>query len=317
MPYFERPMLATLTESYFSDKEWIFERKFDGVRGLLFKDGKEVFLKSRNNNYMDMSYPEIITAGKKLKVDQIILDGEIVAFEGSHTSFQKLQLRIGITKSEKIALINLPIYMYIFDILYLDGHDLTQLPLEDRKCILKACIKYIDPLRYTEHKDTNGIEFYKQACAKGWEGLIAKKRDSIYVHKRSKAWLKFKCVSEQEFVIAGYTDPQRSRIGFGALLLGYYKNNKFHYAGKVGTGFDDAFLTEFSQKLKRFKIKKNPFTSHDVPKDVYFVKPVFVAQIGFEEWTKDGKLRHPRFLGLRTDKKPKEVEKEIAKSKKK
>lgn len=311
MPTFEKPMLATLTKDYFSDKDWIFERKFDGERCFIFKNHNKVFLKSRNNKSLDASYPEIVTAAKKLKVDQIILDGEVVAFKGKVTSFQRLQPRLGLKNAKKALATNVHIYIYIFDILYLDGYELLKLPLEKRKSILKACIQFKDPLRYTIHTNTKGKEFFKKACKKDWEGLIAKERHSTYVHVRSKNWLKFKCVANQELVVAGYTDPEKSRIGFGSLLLGYYKNGKLIFAGKVGTGFSDSFLKEFSTQLKKIEIKKNPFHSSEmVSKEVHFVKPHFVAEIGFEEWTKDSKLRQPRFLGLRYDKDPKDVVKE-------
>ncbi|MGB8367641.1 MAG: non-homologous end-joining DNA ligase [Candidatus Babeliales bacterium] len=314
MPTFKQPMLATLTKDYFSNKDWIFERKFDGIRCLIFKNKNKVILKSRNNKLLDKSFPEILEAAKKLAVDQIILDGEVVAFKGKVTSFEKLQSRSGVGSKEKALATGTTIYIYVFDVLYLDNYSLVNLPLENRKSILKYCIKFKDPLRYTIHKNAKGKEFFKEACKKGWEGLIAKKRDSKYVPVRSKNWLKFKCVANQELVIGGYTKPQKSRIGFGALLMGYYKNDVFHYAGKVGTRFSDSFLKEFSKKLKKTTIKKNPFSSKEMEdEDVNFVKPHYVAEIGFEEWTRDNKLRQARFLGLRYDKAAKKVVKEEAK----
>ncbi len=314
MPAFEEPMLATLTKEYFNNKDWIFERKFDGIRCLIFKNKGKTVLKSRNNKRLDNSFPEIAAAAKKLKVDQIILDGEVVAFKGKVTSFEKLQSRSGVASKEKALATGTTIYIYIFDILYLDNYSLLDLPLEKRKSILKHCIKFKDPLRYTIHKNTQGKDFFKIACKKGWEGLIAKKRDSKYVHMRSRNWLKFKCVANQELVIGGYTEPQGARIGFGALLMGYYENGKFHYAGKVGTGFSDSFLKELSKKLKKITIKKNPFSSKEMEgKDVNFVKPHYVAEVGFEEWTRDNKLRQARFLGLRYDKSARKVVREKAK----
>lgn len=315
-PVFEKPMLATLTKDYFSDPQWIFERKLDGVRCFIYKNKDNVFLKSRNDKILDASYPELITAAKKMKVDQIILDGEVVAFDGEVTSFEKLQPRLGVTSAEKARATNVKIYIYVFDILYLDGYELLKVPLEHRKYILKNCIEFKDPIRYTIHKNTKGLEYFNQVCPKGWEGLLAKKRDSVYEHKRSKNWLKFKCVANQELVIGGYTEPQKSRIGFGSLLLGYYHNDELHYAGKVGTGFSDQFLDDFSKKLQKITIKKNPFSSKSMEsKNVHFVKPIYVAEIGFEEWTKDNKLRQPRFQGMRYDKDPKDVVKETAKEK--
>lgn len=314
IPLFEKPMLATLTKDYFDDKNWIFERKFDGERCLIIKDGNSVTLKSRNNKPLNDTYPELVEATKKLAVKSVILDGEVVAFEGKRTSFQKLQQRLGISNAQEAKKKNIKIYIYIFDLLYIDGYQITDLPLESRKAILKANIQFEDPLRYTIHKNEIGKEYFKQACHKHWEGLIAKKRNSKYVHIRSKNWLKFKCVANQELVIGGYTEPENSRHGFGALLLGYYKGTKLHYAGKVGTGFSDDFLKEFSKALEKITIQKNPFTSKNVErKDVHFVEPHYVAEIGFEEWTKDNKLRQARFLGLRTDKSAKDVVQEKAK----
>ncbi len=314
MPSFEKPMLATLTKNYFSDKNWIFERKFDGERCFIYKDHDTVFLKSRNNKKLDASYPELIDSAKKFKVNQIILDGEVVTFEGKLTSFAKLQPRLGLKNPEQALETGVTIYMYVFDILYLDGYELLDLPLENRKSILKNCIKFEGPIRYTTHKNTYGLEYFKQVCPLGWEGIMAKKRDSNYVHIRSPNWLKFKCIQDQELVIGGYTEPKQSRIGFGSLLLGYYKEGKLIYAGKVGTGFSDDFLKKFSKELKKIEITKNCFSSKSMEgDDVHFVKPKYVAAIGFENWTKDNKLRQPRFQGLRYDKNAKDVVKEVPK----
>lgn len=313
MPTFQEPMLATLTKNYFSHESWIYERKLDGVRCLLFKNKNRSFLKSRNDKKLDATYPELMQAAQHLKVDQVILDGEIVTFKDAISSFEKLQPRIGVKNPSPALMKKVKIYFYVFDILYLDGYDLTKLPLEHRKSILKKVISFKGPLRYVIHKNTQGERFFKEACAKGWEGIIAKERTSAYVHMRSPNWLKFKCVKEQELVIGGYTQPRGSRVGFGSLLLGYYEKGKLRYAGKVGTGFNNEFLKKFSKKLQRIAIKKNPFTPHEDIKDAHFVKPLLVAEIGFEEWTKDSKLRQPRFLGVRDDKNPKNVIKETPK----
>lgn len=309
MPSFEKPMLATLTKNYFDDKDWIYERKFDGERCLIYKDYDKVFLKSRNDKSLDATYPELIDAAKKFKVNQIILDGEVVAFKDGNTSFERLQKRLGLKSAKKAFETGVKVYIYLFDILYLDGYELVDLTLESRKKILKKIIKFKDPIRYTIHKNKKGVELFHSVCKKKWEGLIAKNRFSSYVHKRSLNWLKFKCVANQELVIGGYTDPQRSRIGFGSLLLGYYKDKKLIYAGKVGTGFNEDFLNNFLDKLKKIEIKKNPFEKKSIKesKNMHFVKPIYVAEIGFEEWTKDNKLRQPRFQGLRYDKAAEDV----------
>lgn len=313
MPSFEKPMLATLTDDYFSDKNWIYEHKLDGVRCLLFKSGHTLFVKSRNNTRMSTTYPEIITAAKELAVDQIIVDGEIVSSSrGTASSFSVLQARIGIKNPIPELIKKIKIQFYVFDIIYLDGYDLTRLPLLIRKNILKQIRVLKLPLRYLAHKREKGQAYFKYACHKGWEGVIAKDINSIYEHARSRRWLKFKCVQEQELVICGYTDPEGSRIGFGALLVGYYQGKKLYYAGKVGTGYSDAFLREFSKKLRALEIAHHRFANPEVVAvaNAHFVKPYYVGEFGFAEWTRDNKLRHGRFLGLRDDKKAQDVVRE-------
>lgn len=310
MPSFIQPMLATLTDERFSDPEWIFERKLDGERCLLFKKGKKITLKSRNDKILNESYPEIVAAIQRLDLPDCIMDGEIVAFDKKITSFSLLQGRFG-TSAAKAQLSKIPVYYYVFDIMYCDGYLLTHLPLLTRKTILKNLIPPRSLIRYVTHKNEKGQALFKKACADKWEGLIAKKKDSTYVSKRSSNWLKFKCSNEQELVIGGYTAPGGSRLNFGALLLGYYKNGKLHYAGKVGTGFNTEILNDLGKKLEKLKTKKNPFVNYDIStKDVYWVKPILVCEVQFTEWTSDNKLRHPSYLGLRRDKDAREVKKE-------
>jgi bifunctional non-homologous end joining protein LigD len=196
-------------------------------------------------------------------------------------------------------------------LLHLDGYDTRQLPLYSRKTLPRKAINYKDPLRFTEHRETEGEAYYREACRKGWEGIIAKNGESIYVSRRARDWLKFKCTKEQELVIVGYTNAQGHRIGFGALLVGYYKDGRLVYAGKVGTGFDEEFLRRLSKQLAQLETKRNPFAAGDPPsRGVHWVRSKLVGQIGFTEWTPEGKLRHPRFLGLRFDKSAKEVVRE-------
>lgn len=312
MPTFIKPMLATLTDERFSDPDWIFERKLDGERCLLFKKGKTITLKSRNDKILNHSYPEIIAALHGLDLPDCILDGEIVALSKKATNFSLLAQRFGVT-SLKPELLKMKICYYIFDILYCDGYLVTHLPLLTRKNILKSIIPLGKTISYVTHKKEHGESYFKQACKNKWEGLIAKKSDSIYVSKRSPNWLKFKCSNEQELVIGGYTSPGGSRLNFGALLLGYYENNKLHYAGKVGTGFNEEILHDLGTRLKKLETKKNPFINFDVSmKDVHWVKPVLVCEVQFTEWTSGNKLRHPSYLGLRRDKKAKEVRQEKA-----
>ncbi|NIP42287.1 MAG: ATP-dependent DNA ligase [candidate division Zixibacteria bacterium] len=303
-------MLATLTHDYFSDENWIYERKLDGERCLCFKNGKKVELKSRNKRVLNDTYPELVKELEKQDTGNFIADGEIVAFEGDVTSFSKLQNRMHSSESSGR---DVAVYYYLFDLLHVGGYDMTKLELRYRKAILKKALEFSNKLRFTAHRNEEGKKYHQEACKKGWEGVIAKAADSTYAHSRSKNWLKFKCVNQQEFVIGGFTDPQGQRSGFGALLIGYYKDGDFHYAGKVGTGYDDEMLEKLGKKLKDIERKSNPFEEDVKEKGAHWVKPKLVGEVGFTEWTSDGKLRHPRFLGLRRDKKAKNVEREKAK----
>lgn len=305
-------MAAMLTKKYFSDQSWIYECKFDGERIIAYKNGADVTLLTRNKINVNDTYPELVAALKKQKIKSFIIDGEVVAFKHGITSFEKLSERMRLKDPERVKESDVKVFYYLFDILYFDGYQITKLPLIKRKTILKNALTFTNPLRYTEHKAGHGIDYYHQACKIGWEGIMAKDASSSYVSKRSRDWLKFKCVQVQEFVIAGYTEPQGERDGFGALLLGYYDGKILKFAGKVGTGFDDALLQELGKQLQKIEQKKCPFGADDsLPKrKMVWVKPKLVAQIGFEEWTKYGKLRQPRFLGLREDKEAKDVVRE-------
>ncbi|HVP89922.1 MAG TPA: non-homologous end-joining DNA ligase [Terriglobales bacterium] len=304
-------MLATLTSRRFSDKEWVFERKLDGERCLAFRHGARLRLLSRNEKPLNGSYPELVAALSHQKAGDFVVDGEIVAFQGDLTSFGLLQQRMQIADPDKARASGVAVFYYLFDLLYLDGHETTRLGLRERKTLLKQAIRFRDPLRFSLHRDTRGEAYYKEACQKGWEGLIAKRAESRYVSGRSADWLKFKCVNQQEFVIGGYTDPQGKRVGFGALLLGYYKGGQLKYAGKVGTGYDGETLRRLHQQLARLERGTSPFADKDVPqRNVHWVTPALVGEAAFAEWTRGDKLRHPRFLGLRRDKEPGEVVRE-------
>jgi bifunctional non-homologous end joining protein LigD len=303
MPAWVEPMLATLTDRRFSDPRWIFEDKLDGERCLAFKQGRSVRLLSRNKQSLNNTYPEVADALQAAGPHDAIVDGEIVAFDGKRTSFAKLQGRIGIKDPDEARRSGIAVFYYVFDVMYVDGHDLTGVGLIDRKNALRRALTFRSPVRFLTHRDTEGEALYREACQQGLEGLIAKRRDSEYVHGRSPDWLKFKCINEQEMVIGGFTDPAGSRVGLGALLIGYYERGKLRYAGKVGTGFDTQTLLRLHRRLAAREVKRSPFTVDEVKeKGAHWVRPDLVAQIGFTEWTHDGKLRHPRFLGLRTDK---------------
>jgi len=278
-------MAATLTQQRFSGPEWIFQRKFDGIRMLAFKNGSDVKLYSRNR--LPQHRPAVAEAIAKLPAHDVILDGEAAWDEASKVGY------------------------HVFDILWLDGRDTRGLELRDRKRLLRAAIAFRTPLRYTEHRVGDGEKFYRQACRSGWEGLIAKRAGSPYVPRRSPDWLKFKCVAEQEFVIGGWTDPEGSRTGFGALLVGYYEDGALVYAGKVGTGFDESTLRSLATRLRRLRRSRSPFArGNPRAAGAHWVEPRLVAEVGFTEWTRTGKLRHPRFLGLRLDKAARDVVRE-------
>lgn len=309
-PDWEEPMLATLTNDYFDDENWIYERKLDGVRCLIYRSGDDISLKSRNKNSLNNTYPELVEALEG-QSGSFVADGEIVAFDGDVTSFSRLQNRINIDSPEKARSSDIKVYLYLFDLLYFEDCDTTKLKLRSRKKLLKNAFTWDDPVRYTPHRNETGKSYFKEACEKGWEGIIAKDGRAAYKHTRSKKWLKFKCTMRQEFVIGGFTDPQGQRIGFGALLLGFYQNNSLQYAGQVGTGFDDDLLKKLHSRLSDLKQKGNPFAQNDMKKsDVHWVEPILVGEVAFTEWTEDNKLRHPSFLGLRTDKDPEDVFKE-------
>jgi DNA ligase D-like protein (predicted ligase) len=316
-PEWVSPMLATLTEKHFSREGWLFERKLDGVRCLAFRDGKRIRLLSRNQLSQNNPFPEIVDALSVQPARDFVIDGEIVAFDQGITSFPRLQQRLGVKDAAVSRRSRVAIFYYVFDVMHLDGRRTTGLPLRERKELLRSSLDFSPRLlRFTTHRATHGERYLEEACSKGWEGLIAKNGSAEYQGRRSNDWLKFKCVNEQELVIGGYTDPKGSRAGLGALLLGYYESGALKYAGLVGTGFSQDLLRDLKQKLSAIEMSEPPFTADGLPRaqvhgaKVHWVKPRLVAQIGFAEWTPTGKLRHPRFLGLRTDKAAKDVVRE-------
>jgi ATP-dependent DNA ligase len=288
-PEWVEPMAATLTQERFTGPEWIFERKFDGIRLLAFKHGREVRLLSRNRLPQNGSYPSVVEAIATLPVRDVILDGEATGVWG---------------RQGKAA-------YYVFDILWLDGRDVTLLPLAERRALLSK-LPLRSPLqRVASLEDPKPWE---RACNEGWEGVIAKRRDSAYEHRRSPHWLKMKCEETQELVVGGFTDPQGARVGLGALLVGYHEGDDFVFAGKVGTGFDTRLLLELRAQLDALEIAKPPFTKAvGLPRlRAHWVRPEIVVQVAFIEWTVNSKLRHPRLLGVRTDKEAREVVRETS-----
>ncbi len=296
-------MKAVMTRERFSDPDWIFERKLDGIRCVAIRSGEHVRLLSRNDLLMNARYPEIAAELESQPPDRFAVDGEVVAFAGANTSFARLAQR----QHQYV-----PVFFYVFDLLWLEGNDVRALPLRTRKRLLHATLTFQNGIRWTPHRNGAGEALFLEACGKGWEGVVAKRADSPYTETRSRDWLKFKCEQGQELVIGGYTAPHGSRTEFGALLLGYYAGDKLGYAGKVGTGFDEATLHDLGSRLRGLRRPDPPF--HDSgairERSVTWVNPDLVAQVGFTEWTSHGRLRHPRFLGLRDDKPASEVVRE-------
>jgi DNA ligase D-like protein (predicted ligase) len=312
MPAFTPPMLATLTKLVFSDPDWVYEPKLDGQRSLLWRKGSTVRLLTRNEKDRTSHYPDLVGAIARDGTPPLIADGEIVAFEGDVTSFSRLQDRMGNARPSAAQVAAVPVYYYLFDLIWFDDYDLSGLPLVARKALLRDAIRFDDPLRFSEHLDEEGEAAYRAACQKGWEGLVAKRAASPYTHARSKDWLKLKCSNEQELVVIGWTDPKGARSGLGALLVGYHQDGVLRFGGKVGTGFNQRELDRLSAKLRRLERSTSPLPdAKGIPvKGVHWVRPALVAQIGFAEWTTDGKLRHPRYLGLRDDKSADEIVRE-------
>lgn len=292
------PMLATLTADYFSNPDWIYEPKLDGIRCLAYKRSTGVEMYTRNKLALHGAHPEIRTALEAIP-HRYVVDGEIAATIGGRTSFSALQQR-GMLPSDRRKV---KVHYHVFDIMRLDGADVREGSTLERKALLKEAGFGGGAIKLVVHRRTHGQRYLEEACAKGMEGLIAKRADGPYTSGRSKDWLKFKCSLEQEFVIAGWTDPQGSRTGFGALLVGYYEGGDLRYAGKVGTGYGSAALAEMAPMVRRLEVDSSPFVDGPRPRSgVHWMRPRLVGQVAFSEWTRDGRLRHPRFLGLRHDK---------------
>jgi len=280
-PEWVEPMAATLTQERFTGPDWIFERKLDGIRLLAFKNGADVRLLSRNR--LPQQLPRIAAAIAGLPPRDLILDGESTWYDDAG--------------------------YYVFDIMWIDGRDVMSLPLDERRALLRGL-----PLRAPLHRVAalDDAVPWERACREGWEGVIAKRRGSIYEHRRSPHWLKMKCEASQELVVGGFTDPQGARVGLGALLVGYFERDDFVFAGKIGTGFDTKLLLDLRARLDRLEIPASPFTrAKGLPRlRAHWARPEIVVQVAFIEWTVHGKLRHPRLLGVRFDKPARDVVRE-------
>jgi len=279
-------MAATLTQERFANPDWTFERKLDGIRLIAFKNGRDVRLFSRNRLLQNASYPEVVRAVASLPVRDVILDGEATGVWG---------------RQGRVA-------YHVFDILWINGRLVTGLSLTDRRALLKK-LPISAPLRRVP--ELTDAKPWDRACREGWEGVIAKRRDSTYEHRRSPLWLKMKCEASQELVVGGFTDPRGGRVGLGALLVGYFEKSDLVFAGKVGTGLDTKLLLDLRAKLDALEIPAPPFTrGSGLPRRAHWVRPEIVVQVAFIEWTVHGKLRHPRLLGVRLDKSAREVKRE-------
>ena len=307
-------MLATLVDETPADPSWLFEIKYDGVRVLASRTGDEIELRGRSGQLVTTRYPEVTAALHALPLQSFVLDGEIVALDDrGRSSFQRLQERMGLTRAADIerARGEVPVSAVFFDALGLDGRDLRRLPLEARKECLKLLVPPRGVVYFGDHVLSHGADFLAAACEQGLEGVVAKRRDSHYAAKRSRDWLKIKCQLRQEFVIGGYTAPQGSRAHFGALHLGLYDQGELVYVSKVGTGFDARALKAISAKLGRLERSTSPFArGTPVGRGHRWVEPRLVGEVRFTEWTRDGGIRHPSFLGLRDDKRPEDCVRE-------
>ncbi len=317
VPVIHTPMLATLVDKPFDDDEWLFEIKWDGYRAIctVREDGK-LSLVSRNGLDFLKQFPELEELRGAWKTLPIVVDGEIVSLdERGRSSFQRLQGSFNRNRpsARSADVETYPLTYAVFDILYADGKDLRKTPLEERKAILERAIGDPDLVLYSKHVIGDGRAFFEQAKRQQLEGIIGKRRDSTYHERRTRDWVKIKAQLEQECVIGGFTKPRGSRKGFGALLLGLYDKGKLYYVGSVGTGFDTKTLAAMTAQLKKIERKTSPFVNDvDSNTKAHWVEPKLVAQVRFTEWTRDGVMRQPAFLGTRTDKKPKDCVREVA-----
>jgi len=312
-PAWSRPMLATLVHEAFDDPDWFFERKLDGERCLVVRRAGGVRLLSRTRQRLDDTYPELVDSVREHGRGDLIADGEIVAFSGGVTSFARLQRRMQVDDAEEARRRSrrVAVHLHLFDVLHLAGRDCTRVPQRDRTRLLRRAFDPGDRVHLTPHRNEHGRRWLADACERGWEGLIAKRSDAPYVHGRSRHWLKLTCVHRQELVIGGWTEPAGERTGFGALVVGYHEGGELVCAGKVGTGFDEETLESLGARLRSRERRTSPFDRGSPSgADVHWVTPELVAEFGFTEWTDDGRLRHPRFVGLRRDKPAKDVVRE-------
>ena len=317
MPTAIYPMLATVINEPFDGPDWLFEIKWDGYRAIAFIENGKTRLVSRNQNELTARYPELKDMAQSVKAKTAILDGEVVALDAQgRPSFSLMQQRTGFRPGGRRGPTNadVPVLYYAFDLLYLDGYDWRKVQLEERKKRLASVLVPGETVRYSDHYERQGKALFEMARSKGLEGILAKKRDSIYQERRSSEWLKIKITHRLECVIAGYTEPEGSRAHFGSIVLGLYdRQGRLIHVGQAGSGFNQQSLDEIWKLLKKLETKQKPFYGEvEALRKVYWVKPELVAEIEYAEWTEGAiggsgpKLRAPVFLGLREDKYPKE-----------
>ncbi len=310
-------MLATLVDNPFDGEEWVYEIKWDGYRAIAFLESGSARLVSRNQNDLTAAYPELRSIGGSIRAHTAILDGEIVALdEQGRPSFSLMQQRTGVGEGGhriRRTRDDIPVMYFVFDLLYLDGYNLMPAELEQRKELLASILAPSDLIRYSDHYVGNGKALFEAAVQRELEGIVAKRRDSPYVQKRSHDWLKVKIVKRQECVIGGYTDPRGSRENFGSIVLGLYDDKgRLVPVGQAGSGFNEQTHADMWKRLHPLGTSRNPFLGKvESDRRVHYVKPELVAEIKFTEWTHQGqsggiKMRAPVFQGLRFDKKPQE-----------
>jgi bifunctional non-homologous end joining protein LigD len=302
------PQLAELVKTAPDGELWVHEVKFDGYRIGADIAGGQVTLWSRNGKDWTEAFPEVARAAARLRCQDALLDGEVaILLPDGRTSFQALQGSFGAGRMGELV-------YFVFDLLQVDGRDLTRLPLEERKQRLRKLVPARGRvIRYVDHLEGRGPEVWREACRLGFEGIVSKRRDAAYFHGRGHGWVKTKCVLRQEFVIGGFTDPEGSRDGLGALVVGVHEGGRLVFAGKVGTGFTQASARALRTRLDRLEQKDCPFATRPpgwLGKHAHWVRPILVAEVVFTEWTSDRKIRHPSFQGLREDKSPSEVVRE-------
>ncbi|WCO67591.1 non-homologous end-joining DNA ligase [Iamia majanohamensis] len=305
------PMAATLARPDESPSgDWRFERKLDGVRVVAYCDGDHVRLLSRNRIRQEDVYPEVVDALRDGLALPAVVDGEVVAFAGDVTSFELLQQRMHVHDEARSRRSSVPVTYLAFDLLWLAGRDVRSLPWRDRRTLLEQVLEVDEAVRLTEVLEGDPDVLRARARTEGWEGLIAKRADSTYQGRRSRDWLKLKVVREQEMVVVGFTEPSGGRLHLGALLLGYHDGDRLRFGGKVGTGFTAAVLKDLRARLDPLEVAVPPVDDPPREPTAHWVRPELVTQVGFGEWSAAGRLRHPRYKGLREDTDPAAVVRE-------